>query len=250
MFLTCGYVTVPMTWGVEEKTASVYTRIYFIEGGDVLYESETEKKRLKKNHIYCFPNKVPYRIVQNPKDCLSCTYVHIDITPYVISNLREISIERDPLAGCLMNAFRESCSGLLGEATVKVQQKLSDAMMEYLICRGQLEVIDVKISDSILYMIQHIKEELEIEKLSAISGYHPQYYIRLFKKCMGMTPHQYLIQYRMKMALILLNNGMNVSKTAEQVGYKESKNLCRAFKATYGILPHQVSSLMDSTSGI
>lgn len=244
MLLLYGVTKVPETWKVVEDTACGYIRIYYIQNGDVVYQSETENKKLKKNMLYCFPSKIPYKIIQHTSNCLECFYVHMDITPFVISSLQEISLSEHIILKKLIEAFillakeeEESVNG-------SVQQQLTNTIEEYLKKICVLESVDPKIEKSVLYMQANIFRPLKIEELSLECGYHPQYFIRLFKSCMGVTPHQFITSYRMKTAMSMLLTGYSVSETAEAVGYKESKNFSSSFKHFYGICPSKVKKYL------
>lgn len=242
MLLICGYQEVPKSWYVMEQKASIYSRIYYVKKGDVVYESNTEKKKLEPDTLYCFPNKIPYQMYQNRQDRLKCLYLHVDIAPYVISQLREVHPAEHPIILNLLEAFTESCRQCEGESMSMLQESLTKSIIEYLKLLGVFETVEEKISQSVLYMMENVDKKISVQELSEVSGYHPQYYIRLFRSCMGMTPHQFLIQYRMKKALSLLSQGLPVYEAAEAAGYNESKNFTREFKKTYGILPRQVKS--------
>lgn len=243
MLLLYGMDKVPKNWKVTEEKAPAYSRLYFIQEGDAFYESETERRALKWNMLYCFPNKIPYKITHNPENCLKCLYLHVDIAPYVISALQEVDVSSNPVLNKLLEAFIELCRQDKERVNGPFQQQLAAAIVEFLKRLKLLERIDPAIEKSILYMTGRLNETVTIEEVSAFSGYHPQYFIRLFKECMGVTPHQFLIRYRMKTAMSLLLAGVPVAKTAEAVGYKESKNFGRTFKQTYGIIPSNVKKI-------
>lgn len=246
MLLQYGYEKVKKSWNVIEEEACGYVRIYYMQGGDAFYESATECKKLKKDMLYCFPSKVPYKITQNPENCVECLFLHANIAPCVISVLREIDVSEHIPLKKILEIFRILCEDetvIFGGA---FQQQLMAAMIEYLKKINLLEMVDAKIEKSVLYMMKNIDQTIKIEEMSKYCGYHPQYFIRLFRECMGLTPHQFIINYRMKNALVMLQTGVPVSKTAEMVGYKESKIFSRAFKQFYGISPSKVKKYFNS----
>lgn len=244
MLLLFGYTKVSKNWKVEENKACGYVRIYYMKGGYAVYESETEYLELKENYLYCFPSRVPYKITQNPQKCVECFYVHMDITPYVLSSLQEIDIEKHPVLKRLIEALyliavqeEEKISGGL-------QQKLTETIIEYLVKEKFLETLDKKVEKGIRYMLEKTDCSVKLEEISAYCGYHPQYFIRLFKSCMGETPHQFIIRHRMKKAMSMLLEGESVAKTADAVGYRESKNFSRTFRQIYGVTPSDVKKYL------
>lgn len=74
------------------------------------------------------------------------------------------------------------------------------------------------------------------EKMN-ISKYH---FIRVFKRQMGVTPYEYLTEYRINMAKILLRTTYkSVYETACDVGYKSKSNFISKFHLLTGVTPAQ-----------
>lgn len=68
-----------------------------------------------------------------------------------------------------------------------------------------------------------------------ISKYH---FIRIFKKQMGVTPYEYLTDYRINKAKILLRTSYkSVFEIACDVGYKSKSNFIAKFRAATGTTP-------------
>lgn len=74
----------------------------------------------------------------------------------------------------------------------------------------------------------------DISAASLISRFH---FIRLFKKCYGRTPNQYLIDLRIARAKTLLKSGMNASEVCLAVGFLSPTSFTCLFKKITGITP-------------
>jgi AraC family transcriptional regulator of arabinose operon len=62
-----------------------------------------------------------------------------------------------------------------------------------------------------------------------------------------MSPQEYILNYRMNQASILLKNtSLPVSEIADKVGYDDALNFSKAFKKIYGINPTNFRSTTDS----
>ena len=73
-----------------------------------------------------------------------------------------------------------------------------------------------------------------------ISKYH---FIRLFKKQMGVTPYEYLINYRINQAKILLQTtSRSLFEISYDVGYKSKSNFVAQFKTLVGTTPAKYRS--------
>lgn len=79
----------------------------------------------------------------------------------------------------------------------------------------------------------------------------PEHLIRSFHEETGMTPYQYLKQYRLRRACTLLEEtGMRVAEIAREVGYHSSSSFIAQFRELYGITPRTYRSLYTSRSRI
>lgn len=83
--------------------------------------------------------------------------------------------------------------------------------------------------------------------LSARFGYNDQYFIRLFRRGVGSTPHQYLLQLRLREAVRLLQGDAPIYAIAARVGFRDGETFCRAFKRRYGLSPGMYRKTKEPT---
>lgn len=79
--------------------------------------------------------------------------------------------------------------------------------------------------------------DISIDELAGkvfISKYH---FIREFKKDMGLTPHRFQIQNRIRKAQCLLQEGKNLTEVALTTGFYDQSHFVRWFKQIVGITP-------------
>lgn len=76
----------------------------------------------------------------------------------------------------------------------------------------------------------------ELTEMAAMSQYH---FIRVFRKEIGLTPHEYLISVRIENARRLLAEGMPIAETARHSGFFDQSHLTRHFKRLIGVTPGQ-----------
>lgn len=81
--------------------------------------------------------------------------------------------------------------------------------------------------------------ELHLEDLAVEVGLSSFQLIGLFKRCIGMTPHAYLVQVRLGMACRRLRHAEPLASVATGVGFYDQSALNRHFKRCYGITPLQ-----------
>ncbi|GBF39421.1 helix-turn-helix domain-containing protein [Leptospira johnsonii] len=86
----------------------------------------------------------------------------------------------------------------------------------------------------------HIKLDLDsVVGKTFLSKFH---YIRLFKSCYGVTPHQYLISVRLRNAKELLLQDNSVSEVCVGVGFESPSSFAGLFKKFTGLSPSSFQS--------
>ena len=84
----------------------------------------------------------------------------------------------------------------------------------------------------------HYHEEVTVESLAAHVGISRKYLFAVFKHNLGISPKDYIIDYRMKKAREFLEDGkLSVAQVAYSVGYKDPLTFSRMFKAKMGVAP-------------
>lgn len=76
----------------------------------------------------------------------------------------------------------------------------------------------------------------------------PFHFIRRFKREMGLTPHKYLMQYRLSLAKRLLTSGLSIAEAAQAAGFYDQSHLDRCFKKGVGISPSEYRRALFSLS--
>ena len=81
--------------------------------------------------------------------------------------------------------------------------------------------------------------ELPIETLAADIFVSKYYLIKKFKRSVGMTPHQFCIQNRIRKSQGLLNEEKTVSRIATEMGFYDQSHFDKAFQKIVGISPSE-----------
>jgi len=244
MLFLKGSGTVFPEWHVKEDTPTSYCRIYYVRAGQVVYRDEHTMRHLKAGHLYVFPSTRPYEMTQDAANPLTCLHLHVDIAPHLLSELLEIAVEKGSFLEYLLETMEIWIAGCTDMQSDPVTENLAMSLIRYLDGEGLLQKVPEKLAITISYIADHFGEKITVEELSELCGYHTQYYIRLFCQHLGTTPHQYLMNYRMKRAISLLKEGRSVAETADIVGYPEVRNFIRGFKKYYGYSPGQIKRYM------
>lgn len=82
-------------------------------------------------------------------------------------------------------------------------------------------------------------DNLTLEQMGMAAGLTPFQLIVAFKRTMGLTPHAYLTQWRLRAALRRLQAGQSVVEAALACGFYDQSALNKHFKRTFGMTPLQ-----------
>ncbi|MBO9607409.1 MAG: helix-turn-helix transcriptional regulator [Paenibacillaceae bacterium] len=85
------------------------------------------------------------------------------------------------------------------------------------------------------HLLENYREPLKLEDLKRLTGFSPNYVIRIFKDAIGMTPFQYVRWARLQKALELaFHTPMTVGEIALEVGYADVHAFGKMFKKSMG----------------
>ncbi len=76
-----------------------------------------------------------------------------------------------------------------------------------------------------------------LEELSAVAGLSRYHLIWVFRESVGLPPHAYLNQVRLRRAKDLLASGVPIGLAAREVGFVDQSHLTRRFKGVFGVTP-------------
>jgi len=78
---------------------------------------------------------------------------------------------------------------------------------------------------------------VSLAELAALSGVSRFQFLRSFAREIGITPHAYLVQRRVRLAKQLLAHGQTPAQAAVQAGFADQSHMTRAFVRQIGITP-------------
>lgn len=101
-----------------------------------------------------------------------------------------------------------------------------------------------KLKEVLSYINAHYMEELTISGLAGICFFSEYYFMRFFKKYMGMSCVQYVKNVRLERAADQFENGeTNTLEAALSCGFSNLSYFHREFKKKYGMTPKRFISL-------
>lgn len=83
------------------------------------------------------------------------------------------------------------------------------------------------------------EEPLNIDGLANMSHMSKYHFIRMFRKRVGLTPHHYQIQNRIRKSQKLLRQGMPIADVAAEMGFFDQSHFIKFFHRIVGITPKE-----------
>jgi AraC-like DNA-binding protein len=82
-------------------------------------------------------------------------------------------------------------------------------------------------------------QDLTLNDLAAAAGLSRYYFLRAFRREVGVTPHAYLTGRRIAAAKGLLDGNVPLSEVALACGFYDQSHFTRSFKGCTGVTPGQ-----------
>jgi AraC family transcriptional regulator len=88
------------------------------------------------------------------------------------------------------------------------------------------------------FVEEHLGTNIGLPELAAIAGYSPDHFSRLFKRCFGQPPYQYVLMRRVERAKAMLKDqSRSIANIAAACGFATQAHLNSAFKLRTGVTP-------------
>lgn len=209
-------------------THALHYTMGIVVDGDIVIETNQEKYICQSDNFFTIPMDTPHSIspYNNCPYTMICFCIHHDYLICTDINEIKLMIEKK-----LNRVFNE------GKVVDRYLELFSDGLV--LLLAGRLEKAS---KDSYTKDVKHklleTKEiSISIEDISkeiCVSTFHM---IRQFKKEVGLTPHQFQIQCRIRKAQKLLLSDRTIAEVALDTGFCDQSHFVRCFKKIVGITP-------------
>jgi len=122
-----------------------------------------------------------------------------------------------------------------------MDERLLDSLMGMLRRHGRIRPATSNSSSCVAKAIRRLDsaadEPVSLADLAALSGVSRFQLLRSFAREVGITPHAYLIQRRVRVARRLLASGQTPAQAAVQAGFADQSHMTRAFLRLVGVTP-------------
>lgn len=87
------------------------------------------------------------------------------------------------------------------------------------------------------FLDARVDTRVSLRDLAAVSGLPPSRLLRAFARAVGLSPHAYQRQARLRHATALIRGGTSISDAALAAGFADQAHFTRLFRQTMGIPP-------------
>lgn len=178
---------------------------------------------------------------------LICKKTGADSFPYFVGNVISDHTLIDAFAG-LHRALESRSDAMRADEQLTVA--FSQLMKRYgaAPCRiGETFDDGPVVKAAIDYMVENHGRGVGLDDLAKMLGRTPFSLIRSFNRKVGIPPHAYLNQIRLKAACRLLKRGEKIAEVALEAGFYDQSALINHFKRAYGMTPSQYVAAVSNT---
>ena len=226
-----GECIAPKDWNTSARPRPY--RLYYVIDGEASYTVGGEKTRLLPGHFYLFPSSMPFNASQNIDNRLNHLYYDFMMTPSVVSaEPLCCSLDAHPLFRPLLDIMRRSVKEYRYEGKAElygtVVSMLSAFLSLFLEIAKPKKNMDADIATALEYIEENYAADISVGDLASVTFLDEDYFIKKFKKNLGITPYQYIKNLRMAVVKELRHVGETLSHAAASAGFKYVSSYCRA----------------------
>lgn len=106
---------------------------------------------------------------------------------------------------------------------------------------------DRRLNLALAYIERNLERPMKIAEVADAAGFSAPYFTELFRRMMGLSPLQYMIELRLQESRRLLASDprLSVSEAAARVGFSDPKYFATAFRGRYGVTPRAFRQGLD-----
>ena len=171
----------------------------------------------------------------------------------IVPHFKDVLLHDDKLVAEIRRFFAlaEQTSSSLERESV-LDSFLSTLIMQYgdappITCRVGSHVRAMKRVCEFIRM--NYSQDLSLKQLSRVACLSPYYFQRLFLENIGVSPHDYLVQVRIRKARELLSEGHSIAGVAFETGFVDQSHFTSCFKGSTGITPGGYIAALRGNAG-
>ncbi len=227
----------PLTFTVSRHAHLNWELIYCTNGSGNLILDDKRILHYKERDIVIIPPMFPHANLSED----GFTNIHINLEAATLTN-REPAVISDNKNSFLLDAFNAAFFFYSGDSNAKdaLLTAYGNLIITYLSHLTHSTKKNDIVREIEYHMIQNYPDcNYDLGAYLNTLPFSYDYIIKLFKKEVGVTPHKYLTNLRLRAAADTLASSQknSISDTARLCGFKEPLYFSRLFKKEYGVSP-------------
>ncbi|MBQ4187646.1 MAG: AraC family transcriptional regulator [Firmicutes bacterium] len=227
-----------VTYTVSRHEHNSWELIYCTSGrGEFIINHE--RFPYEKGDVVVIPPKLPH--TNYGED--GFTNIHLNMTDTTLPFKKPVVI-KDDANEFIYHAFNAAFFHFYGDPSVKqiLLSAYGDLIVSYLVAYRKGPTRSKVVEEIENNIIQNYPDgRYELDEYLRSFPFSYDYLRKLFKKELGVTPHQYLSDKRLQAAADRLSSpysdGLNIAEIAHMCGFREPLYFSRMFKKKYGVSP-------------
>ena len=228
-------------WTINNRNES---RLHYIVSGKGYYMLNGEKVFFKTGHIYIIPQNFDY--VPGYDEDAGFKHMYFDFVssklfgfakPVCIDVKENESI--NSTVNMLLSFFADCDKNIYDKYDKKYHITKVFAFLMELIddCYNISYMADRRIEKILNFIHDNYQKDITVTDMAKHLYLNKSYFSKMFLEKVKMSPHEYLVSYRISRGIELIKKGYKVSEAAEMVGYKNANSFSTAVKKYTGISP-------------
>lgn len=192
------------------------------ESFTINFTSDFQKEVLNglQNNLDAYNDKISFEFIEK-------LYVHNNIITPLLKKLYSASLSINIDTHLITDIYYSLLENLLlQQAAIKKEIKKIKALK----FSTQVELYK-RLNYAKDFIHSCYMKEISLNDLASVACMNNAYFLREFKKCFGLSPHQYIIQQRLSTAKKLLQTtALSVAEICFEVGYSDVTSFRKLFK--------------------
>lgn len=210
---------------------------YFVVNFDLFYSPERRTWRVQEMYLKSCRAGVT-KMDRDPH------YMMLDNNAGVFCSLMKMKVKNiNTILEILQKMYEIDIHTLFTPLTTEEQILLKSYLLKIFSILFQMEDVaeerrySEKINAFVEFALINYSQDIDISKKALELGFSPNFFSKIFKKEVGITPFAYLQQIRINEAKLLLARGLPVKDVAKMVGYSDALYFGKVFKKQIGVSP-------------
>lgn len=232
-------------------------QLLYVHSGQAVYTIHGKEQMLSAGQIVLYHPMEPQFYYYDGKDEPDVYWIHFTGSD-VVKELENLNLFSKRIYSL---KARSTFAGLFDDIIRELQQKkpyysgIADSRLKELLCLMAREGVasdevaapfTEEVEQAVRLFHTHFNKPVNLAEYAAFCNMSVCWFTRLFKRQLGVSPQQYLINVRISHACELLASGCGIAQAGEAVGYEDSQYFSRIFKKHIGQTPSQYQKAIMS----